>query len=98
MNSNDLQLIQIKIKNRVFHILKYYIIHCYPPELQILNETLSVLKQKYSSGKNFLFIQKINQCLQSQSTNNSKLLSLIQDINEMQCYELYEDIINVLEI
>jgi len=98
MSDINTQLLQIKIKNRVFHVFKYYIIHCYPPELQILMETLSILEQKYFSGNNLIFIQKIKQHLLSQLPNGTKLLALIQNINEMQCYDLYEDIINVLEI
>lgn len=97
-----LKLIELKIKNKLFHTLKYYIINCYPPELKILNNTLNILEQKYPQTHYLYFIQQIKNCILSSSMSNvskiESLINIIIDKNEIYDCELCNDIIQTLQI
>ena len=102
MNSTLVQfkLNKIKIKNKCVNILKYYLIHSYDSELLFLFKTLEILKMKYPSY--VLFVDNIynlfNSSGQYRDGISEKIKLLVNYININNCYDLYEDIINTLEV
>lgn len=100
INHNS-KLNKIKIKNKCFYILKYYLIHSYDSELIFLTQTLNILKIKYP--KYVTFIEQNIEIIFTNSTEridgiSSKIENLVDCINKHNYYELYEDIITTLNI
>lgn len=100
LNFNS-KLNKIKIKNKCLYILKYYLIHSYDSELIFLIQTLEILKIKYKKYEDF--IERNIKILFTNSDERrdritSKIRYLVDSINDNNYYDLYEDIINTLNV
>jgi len=101
------ELNNISTNFKLFNLLKYFMIHSYDSELIYLNRTLTLLKNLYNKEGKLsytIFIDDLKNIFFPSENNfdniptNRKINMLVELINSNKHYELYDKIINTLQI
>lgn len=89
---------EIKIKYKVIRIIKYILTEGSDEEFNLFIETIKIFEKKNYSKKEKECISKITELPSYRPCNKIRLMLVIQTINNMDCCEVYKDIIDIFQI